>query len=106
MGLSDSFAFLSPSSISRGGKNAVRQMWDRVNGWPGGKAPFSRLIGTMAPYTGTIGAEDLELRHGHAELRMRDRRAVRNHRDSAHAALAPAKTHALPHSPQFAGSLV
>ena len=53
---------------------------------PGGKAVFSRLVGRMAPYTGSIHA------HGHAcsgpgyaEVEMADRRAVRNHLDCVHA---------------------
>ncbi|MFO0725337.1 MAG: DUF4442 domain-containing protein [Myxococcota bacterium] len=85
MGLSETLSLLSPASVSRGKKNAVRELWDRLHGWPGGKALFSRITGSAAPYTGTIGAEVVELRRGFSKVTMRDRRAVRNHLNSVHA---------------------
>lgn len=65
--------------------NIIREMWDRLAPFPGGKRVFSRLVGTMAPYTGTVDARVVELRVGHAEAVMRDRRAVRNHLSCVHA---------------------
>jgi acyl-coenzyme A thioesterase PaaI-like protein len=52
---------------------------------PGGKSVFSRLVGAMAPYTGTIHAQVKVLRRGYAEAQLADRRAVRNHLDCVHA---------------------
>jgi acyl-coenzyme A thioesterase PaaI-like protein len=68
-----------------GDKNMIRQAWDLLQRVPGGKAVFSRLIGRMAPYTGSIHAQVQVLRVGHAEVTMADRRSVRNHLDCVHA---------------------
>lgn len=68
-----------------GRKNLVRAAWDLLSGLPGGKQVFSRLIGRMAPYTGTIRATVTVLRPGYAEVQMADRKAVRQHLHSVHA---------------------
>ena len=67
------------------GRNLIKAAWDLLSQLPGGKVVFSRLVGRMAPYTGSIGATISVLRAGHAEVLLADRRAVRNHLDCVHA---------------------
>ncbi len=76
---------LLPVAKLDGGRPLIRLAWDLLSGMPGGKVLFSRLIGTMAPYSGSIHAQVDVLRAGYCEVRMADRRAVRNHLDCIHA---------------------
>jgi len=71
-------------SPERGG-NIVRDAWDRLHTLPRGSWIFTQLIGKMAPYTGTIHAHVVELRHGYAKVTMADRKHLRNHLRSVHA---------------------
>jgi acyl-coenzyme A thioesterase PaaI-like protein len=69
--------FIDPSQVGT--------VWSVLQALPGGGRIMGGLIGRMAPYTGTIKPEVLELSPGHARLIMRDRRALRNHLNSVHA---------------------
>lgn len=66
-------------------RNLIREAYDRLSPLPGGKKMFSRLVGLLAPYTGSIGAEVVEVSKGYARVRLTDRRALRNHLDCVHA---------------------
>ena len=63
----------------------VLATWKKLVEKPFGKQLFSRMLGLMAPYTGTIQPHVVELGPGHARVQLRDRWGVRNHLKSVHA---------------------
>jgi acyl-coenzyme A thioesterase PaaI-like protein len=70
------------------GENAaarIRQAWDALSRVPLGRVAFSRMIGRLAPYTGTIGATVVALEKGRSTVVLEDRPHVRNHLQCIHA---------------------
>jgi acyl-coenzyme A thioesterase PaaI-like protein len=63
----------------------IRQAWDMLEGVPRGRALYSRLLGVLIPYTGSIHAEVKQLTPGFSRVELPDRRNVRNHLSSIHA---------------------
>jgi len=63
----------------------LRHYWRQLCHRPGGKWLFSRALGLIAPYTGTLGADVRALAPGHCIVCLRERRRVRNHLHSVHA---------------------
>jgi acyl-coenzyme A thioesterase PaaI-like protein len=66
--------------------NPILARWQKLGGSGLGRWLFSRGIGLMAPYSGTIRPRIEALEPGRAVVRMRERRRVRNHLRSVHAA--------------------
>lgn len=73
-----------PSSNDAPGARLAR-LWRQLAPLPGGRWLFSRILGWMVPYTGSIGATVLVLEPGHCVVQLRDRRKVRQHLKSVHA---------------------
>lgn len=61
------------------------RLWQTLQAWPGGRWLFSRYLGHLAPYSGSIHAQVLDCRAGFASISLRDRRRLRNHLRSIHA---------------------
>jgi acyl-coenzyme A thioesterase PaaI-like protein len=61
------------------------RLWKRLSPLPGGHWMFSRLLGSMVPYSGSIRPRIDHLAPGDARLTVRDRRRLRNHLSSIHA---------------------
>lgn len=75
--------------MSGGSKEApgagLLRAWSAMEGVPGGSWFFSRVVGWMAPYSGTTGARVRQLSPGRCVVVLRERRKIRNHLDSVHA---------------------
>ena len=69
-----------------GKTNPFLAKWRTMGGNAVGRWLFSRGVGLMAPYSGTIKPAVQDLEPGRAVIRMRERRRVRNHLRSVHAA--------------------
>lgn len=65
--------------------SGLRLVWNYLRGLPGGGLLLGRILGQMAPYTGTIRPEVVALETGYAKIQIHDRRAVRNHLNCIHA---------------------
>ena len=63
----------------------ILRTWRRLASWPAGSWLFSRFLGFLVPYTGSIHPRVRALEPGYARVELRDRRAIRNHLSSIHA---------------------
>jgi acyl-coenzyme A thioesterase PaaI-like protein len=59
--------------------------WKKLKDKPFGKHLFSRGVGKMAPYTGTIKALITDLKPGHCQAFLKERKSNKNHLRSIHA---------------------
>ncbi len=77
---------LDPSrKVTTSPQARIRTLWTRLGGSPPGRLAFSRALGILVPYSGSIRPRVEALAPGHAVVRLRDRRRVRNHLGSVHA---------------------
>lgn len=63
----------------------VLSAYNKLHGLPLGKYLFSKIVCQMAPYFKTIKPRFVELKPGYCEIKMKNRRAIRNHLNSVHA---------------------
>jgi acyl-coenzyme A thioesterase PaaI-like protein len=63
----------------------LRRHWRRLSPAPAGRWLFSKMLGRVVPYTGTLGARVEVMEPGHCVVSLRERRVVRNHLRSVHA---------------------
>jgi acyl-coenzyme A thioesterase PaaI-like protein len=63
----------------------LRYYWRTLSDRPGGKWLFSRVLGLIVPYTGSLGGTIQLLEPGHCVVTLPDRRRIRNHLNSVHA---------------------
>jgi len=60
-------------------------VYNKLHKLPMGKYIYSKLVCLMAPYFKTIKPRFVDLKPGYCEIKMNNRRAVRNHLNSVHA---------------------
>jgi acyl-coenzyme A thioesterase PaaI-like protein len=65
--------------------SALLGYWKTLEKIPFGRWFYSRMVGLAVPYSGSIGADVLDIGPGYAKIAMNDRRRVRNHLNSVHA---------------------
>ncbi|KAB8030608.1 DUF4442 domain-containing protein [Fluviispira multicolorata] len=70
--------FSSPSEMIKIG-------WEKLNKLPAGNIIFSSLVSKYIPYTGSISPVVLKIENGLAQVRIKDKRAIRNHLKCIHA---------------------
>jgi len=63
----------------------LRTLWHSLSPLPFGKWLFSKMVGLVIPYTGTISPHVLKIGPGFAEVSIRDRRRNCNHLSCLHA---------------------
>ena len=61
------------------------KLWSRLNGWPGGRWLFHRVLFWNVPYTGSIHGQVEVLQPGYCRVSLRERRRLQNHLRSIHA---------------------
>jgi acyl-coenzyme A thioesterase PaaI-like protein len=74
---------MGKSRVSPG--RSLLAAWHRLAPLPGGRWLFSRFLGLMNRYSGSVGATVEVLEPGFCRVSLHDRAAVRNHLASVHA---------------------
>jgi uncharacterized protein (TIGR00369 family) len=63
----------------------LKKVWKKLSLSPLGKKAFSKMVGFVIPYTGTINPKVLHFEEGFIKVEIQDRHKIRNHLNSIHA---------------------